>query len=114
MTVKGLGGLNANGTMPLWMKFVSAVGVPSALAIYLVWFLANNVLGAITTHSQDHERPRDGCAHVSDAAGLREHRGHIRGTRGLFSGDTLKRTTWLFQTGAPTSRRFGTGLGSRY
>ena len=64
MTVKGLGGLNANGTMPLWMKFVSAVGVPSALAIYLVWFLANNVLGAITTHSQDHEREMDALMSV--------------------------------------------------
>ena len=43
-----------NGSMPLWMKFVSAVGVPSALCIYLVWFLATNVLGAINEHAEQH------------------------------------------------------------
>ena len=45
----------ANGSaMPLWMKFVSAVGVPSAIAIYLVWFLGTAVLGAIQGHAEQH------------------------------------------------------------
>lgn len=43
-----------NGSMPLWMKFVSAVGVPSAIAIYLVWFLGSAVLGAINSHAEQH------------------------------------------------------------
>ena len=43
-----------NGSLPVWAKFVSAVVVPSALAVYLVWFLANAVLGAITEHNDAH------------------------------------------------------------
>ena len=43
-----------NGNLPVWAKFVSAVGVPSAIAVYLVWFLGNAVLGAITDHNDDH------------------------------------------------------------
>lgn len=45
-----------NGAMPLWMKFISAVGVPSAGLIYLVWFLSTTLLGTITAHTNDHER----------------------------------------------------------
>lgn len=44
----------ANGSLPIWAKFVSAVGVPSAIAVYLVWFLGNAVLGAITDHNDAH------------------------------------------------------------
>ena len=40
--------------MPLWMKFISLVGVPSSIAIYLVWFLTTTVLGAISSHNDDH------------------------------------------------------------
>jgi len=47
-------GAGFNGAMPLWMKFVSAVGVPSAIAIYLVWFLGSAVLGAINSHADQH------------------------------------------------------------
>ena len=43
-----------NGSVPLWMKFISAVGVPSAIAIYLVWFLGTAVLGAIEDHAEAH------------------------------------------------------------
>ena len=52
-TIKSLAGLN--GITP-WMKFISAVGVPSAGLIYLVWFLSTTLLGAITTHTIAHER----------------------------------------------------------
>lgn len=45
-----------NGNLPVWAKFVSAVGVPSAIAVYLVWFLGNAVLGAITDHNDDHSQ----------------------------------------------------------
>ena len=48
-------GAGFNGAMPLWMKFVSAVGVPSAIAIYLVWLLASQVLGAIQVHADRSE-----------------------------------------------------------
>ena len=40
--------------MPLWMKLISLVGVPSSIAIYLVWFLTTTVLGAISSHNDDH------------------------------------------------------------
>jgi len=40
--------------MPMWMKFISWVGVPSSIAIYLVWFLTTTVLGAISSHNDDH------------------------------------------------------------
>lgn len=45
-----------NGNMPIWMKFISAIGVPSAGLLYLVWFLSTSVLGAIHEHSDDHAR----------------------------------------------------------
>lgn len=47
-------GAGLNGNLPVWAKFVSAVGVPSAIAIYLVWFLGSAVLGAITSHADEH------------------------------------------------------------
>lgn len=43
----------SNG-LPLWMKFISLVGVPSSIAIYLVWFLTTTVLGAISSHNDHH------------------------------------------------------------
>jgi len=48
-----------NNNMPLWMKFVSAVGVPSAGLLYLVWFLSTSLIGAINDHSDHHEREMD-------------------------------------------------------
>ena len=46
--------LLANGT-PWIVKAVSAVGVPSAIAIYLVWLLSTQVLTAIQTHADRSE-----------------------------------------------------------
>mgnify|MGYP003141317730 CR=1 FL=1 len=46
--------INGNG-IPIWMKFVSVIGVPSAIAVYLVYFLSSSVLGAINTHSDEHQ-----------------------------------------------------------
>jgi cytosine/uracil/thiamine/allantoin permease len=43
----------SNG-MPLWMKFISLIGVPSSIALYLIWFLTITVLGAISDHNDDH------------------------------------------------------------
>jgi len=40
--------------LPLWMKFVSWVGVPSSIAIYLIWFLTTTMLSAISTHNNEH------------------------------------------------------------
>ena len=48
MAVNGMNG------MPLWMKFVSAVGVPSSIAIYLIYFLTTTVMGAISSHNDNH------------------------------------------------------------
>lgn len=35
---------------PWVVKAITQVGVPSAIALYLVWLLASQVLGAIQTH----------------------------------------------------------------
>ena len=35
---------------PWVVKAISTIGVPSAIALYLVWLLASQVLGAIQTH----------------------------------------------------------------
>jgi len=43
-----------NGSMPLWMKFISLVGVPSSIALFLIYFLAATVMGAITSHNDNH------------------------------------------------------------
>ena len=40
--------------MPLWMKFISWVGVPSSIALYLIYFLTATVMGAISSHNDDH------------------------------------------------------------
>jgi hypothetical protein len=40
--------------MPLWMKFTSLVGVPSSIALFLIYFLAATVMGAITSHNDNH------------------------------------------------------------
>jgi hypothetical protein len=45
-----------NGNMPLWMKFVSAVGVPSVGLLYLVWFLSTTLMSTIVDHTNHHER----------------------------------------------------------
>jgi hypothetical protein len=48
-----------NNGMPLWMKFISAVGVPSAGLIYLVYFLSTSLMGTINSHNDDHEHEMD-------------------------------------------------------
>ena len=40
--------------MPMWMKFISWVGVPSSIALYLIYFLTATVMGAISSHNDDH------------------------------------------------------------
>ena len=40
--------------MPMWMKFISWVGVPSSIALYLIYFLTTTVMGAISSHNDDH------------------------------------------------------------
>ena len=40
--------------MPMWMKFISLVGVPSSIAIWLIYFLTTTVMGAISSHNDDH------------------------------------------------------------
>ena len=47
---------NGNGLAgaPWQVRLVSAVGVPAAIACYLIWFLTSSVLGAINQHSAEH------------------------------------------------------------
>ena len=47
------GEMAVNG-MPMWMKFISWVGVPSSIALYLIYFLTTTVMGAISSHNDDH------------------------------------------------------------
>ena len=49
--------MTTNGSMnglPMWMKFVSWVGVPSSIAIYLIWFLTTTMMAAISNHNDEH------------------------------------------------------------
>lgn len=39
----GLGSTTDTSGMPWWVRAIAYIGVPSAMAIYLVYFLANNV-----------------------------------------------------------------------
>lgn len=41
---------NGNGG-PWYTKFIASVGVPSAIALFLVWFLSSQVMTAIEEHS---------------------------------------------------------------
>jgi hypothetical protein len=36
---------------PWYTKFVASVGVPSAIALFLVWFLSSQVMSAIQEHA---------------------------------------------------------------
>ena len=64
-------GTNGNGGPP-WMRFIASVGVPSALAIGLVWWMTQiqhqailDAQAAIATHSADTERQIDQLLDVS-------------------------------------------------
>ena len=45
-----------NGSLPAWMKFVSMIGVPSAIAMYLIYFLSFAVMGSLDSHKEEHTR----------------------------------------------------------
>jgi hypothetical protein len=36
---------NNNGLLPIWVRAVTMVGIPGALAFYLAWFLVASVSG---------------------------------------------------------------------
>jgi len=42
---------NSNG--PWYTRFIAQVGIPSAIALYLVYFLTSQLLGAVETHAQE-------------------------------------------------------------
>ena len=42
-----------NGYAPWWVKALATIGVPSAIALYLVVALVNDVAGAIEAHAQE-------------------------------------------------------------
>ena len=45
-----------NGSLPAWMKFVSMIGVPSAIAMYLIYFLSFAIMGSLESHEEEHAR----------------------------------------------------------
>lgn len=48
-------GLNGGGA-PWWVKALATVGVPSTIALYLVWSMVNGVTLGITAHATAAER----------------------------------------------------------
>ena len=46
-----------NGNMPWWAKFISAVGVPSAALLFLIYWLTTSHAAALEQHShaQEHD-----------------------------------------------------------
>ena len=38
-----------------WIRVIQQVGVPSLIALFLVWFLSNQVMAAIETHHAEME-----------------------------------------------------------
>lgn len=47
-----------NGGSPAWLRAVYIVGVPSVIALFLVYFLTNSVIAQLTAHSQATEGMR--------------------------------------------------------
>jgi hypothetical protein len=43
--------LNGGNGSPWYTKFIAQVGVPSAIALFLVWFLSSQVMTAIQEHA---------------------------------------------------------------
>ena len=42
---------NGGNGSPWYTKFIAQVGVPSAIALFLVWFLSSQVMTAIQEHA---------------------------------------------------------------
>ncbi len=45
-----------NGSLPPWARFISLVGVPSAIAMYLVYVLSVGMMGSLELHEEEHAR----------------------------------------------------------
>ena len=45
-----------NGGLPPWARFISLVGVPSAIAMYLVYVLSVGIAASLESHEAEHAR----------------------------------------------------------
>mgnify|MGYP005815112457 CR=1 FL=1 len=45
-----------NGGLPPWARFISLVGVPSAIAMYLVYVLSVGMSNSLESHEAEHAR----------------------------------------------------------
>jgi hypothetical protein len=47
--------MGLNGQTPWYVKALATIGVPAAIAVYLVWFTTNGVMSAIHDHANTSE-----------------------------------------------------------
>jgi hypothetical protein len=55
MNGNGSGNGNGNGSLPAWARVIYTVGVPAAIALFLVWILAASVQADLKTVIDDHQ-----------------------------------------------------------